>query len=65
MLVLLSGKMCGAIEHEHHVVAAVAEMVHMATLVHDDVLDEAGRRRRGRTINALHGNEAAVILGTC
>lgn len=63
VLVLLSGQVCGQITHKHHVVAAVAEMVHMATLVHDDVLDEAGHRRRGQTINALHGNEAAVILG--
>lgn len=44
-------------------VAAVVEMVHMATLVHDDVLDEADTRRRGATVNSLHGNEAAVILG--
>lgn len=43
--------------------AAVCEMVHMATLVHDDVLDDAATRRRGRTVNALHGNEAAVMLG--
>jgi len=50
--------------NDHHVtVAAVCEMVHMATLVHDDVLDEAGTRRRGDTVNRLHGNEAAVILG--
>ena len=45
------------------VAAAVVEMVHMATLVHDDILDEASVRRGGRTINALQGNEAAVMLG--
>lgn len=49
--------------HDHYVVGAVCEMVHMATLVHDDVLDEAETRRRGQTVNSLHGNEAAVILG--
>jgi octaprenyl-diphosphate synthase len=43
--------------------AAVCEMIHMATLVHDDVLDEADTRRRGETVNRLHGNETAVILG--
>jgi len=43
--------------------ATVVEMVHMATLVHDDVLDEAEMRRRGATINRLQGNEAAVMLG--
>lgn len=42
---------------------AVVEMVHMATLVHDDVLDEADTRRRTPTVSSLHGNEAAVILG--
>ena len=45
------------------VVATVAEMVHMATLVHDDILDEAEMRRRGVTVNHLRGNEAAVMLG--
>lgn len=45
------------------VVGAVCEMVHMATLVHDDVLDEADTRRRGQTVNAMSGNETAVILG--
>ncbi len=48
---------------EHVTMAAVCEMVHMATLVHDDVLDEAAVRRRGPTLNALRGNEAAVMLG--
>ncbi|MEM7577286.1 MAG: polyprenyl synthetase family protein [Planctomycetota bacterium] len=43
--------------------ATVLEMVHMSTLVHDDVLDEADIRRRGATINRLQGNEAAVMLG--
>ncbi|MGB0767601.1 MAG: polyprenyl synthetase family protein [Phycisphaeraceae bacterium] len=45
------------------IAAAVCEMVHMATLVHDDVLDDAHVRRRGATINRLRGNEAAVMLG--
>lgn len=47
----------------HVIAGAVCEMVHMATLVHDDVLDEAEIRRRGKTLNELRGNEAAVILG--
>lgn len=64
-LVMLAGLACGdgAISDDHITVAAVCEMVHMATLVHDDVLDEAENRRRGRTVNHLFGNEAAVILG--
>lgn len=48
---------------EHVVVATVVEMVHMATLVHDDILDDATVRRRGATVNHLSGNEAAVMLG--
>lgn len=49
--------------HAHRVIAAVCEMIHMATLVHDDVLDEAVLRRNGSTVNYLQGNEAAVLLG--
>ena len=44
-LVLLSGKACGPLSDAHTVIATVVEMVHMATLVHDDVLDEAELRR--------------------
>jgi octaprenyl-diphosphate synthase len=62
-LVLLSGKACGELSDAHTVIATVVEMVHMATLVHDDVLDEAELRRKGATINHLRGNEAAVMLG--
>ena len=62
-LVLLAGKACGTLNDAHTVVATVVEMVHMSTLVHDDVLDEAELRRKGATINHLRGNEAAVLLG--
>jgi len=62
-LVLASGMAAGTTTREHDVLAAVCEMVHMATLVHDDVLDEADTRRRGATVNRLKGNETAVILG--
>jgi octaprenyl-diphosphate synthase len=48
---------------EHIGLAAVVEMIHMATLVHDDVLDEAEIRRRGQTVNRMTDNETAVILG--
>ena len=44
-LVLLSGRACGELTEAHNVIATVVEMVHMATLVHDDVLDEAELRR--------------------
>jgi octaprenyl-diphosphate synthase len=62
-LVLMTGKACGELTDAHNVIATVVEMVHMATLVHDDVLDEAELRRKGATINHLRGNEAAVLLG--
>lgn len=65
-LVLLTAKAVnptGQLTADHVKLATVVEMVHMATLVHDDVLDEAELRRKGATINHLRGNEAAVILG--
>jgi len=65
-LVLLSGKACAPNEKLSDALvtlATVVEMVHMSTLVHDDVLDEAELRRKGATINHLRGNEAAVLLG--
>jgi octaprenyl-diphosphate synthase len=52
-----------ALRPEHDIIAATVEMIHMATLVHDDVLDEAEIRRRGETVNFLRGNETAVMLG--
>ena len=62
-LLLLSGVAAGGIRREHEVLGAVVEMVHMATLVHDDVLDEADVRRHAPTVNRLIGNEGAVLLG--
>ncbi|QDV32910.1 polyprenyl synthetase family protein [Tautonia plasticadhaerens] len=62
-LVLLTAQACGGIRPAHPVVAAVVEMIHTATLVHDDILDEADVRRHAATINAEWGNEAAVLLG--
>lgn len=62
-LLLLAGQACGELKPEHEVLAATVEMVHMATLVHDDVLDEAEVRRHGATVNHMSGNEAAVMLG--
>ena len=52
-----------ALAPAHDVIAATVEMIHMATLVHDDVLDDAEIRRRGQTVNFLRGNEMAVMLG--
>lgn len=62
-LVLLSAKASGATIRDHVVLAAVVEMIHTATLVHDDVLDEASLRRHRETINAASDNEASVLVG--
>ncbi len=62
-LLLLTAHACGDVTHEHHVLAAVVEMIHTATLVHDDVLDNATTRRHVSTINSQWGNQASVLLG--
>lgn len=62
-LVLLSGSCCGRLKDEHIRVAAVFEIIHDATLLHDDVIDEADQRRGRPTVNKLWGNESAVLLG--
>jgi octaprenyl-diphosphate synthase len=62
-LVLLSGRACGELKPEHPVLAAVVEMIHTATLIHDDVLDDATIRRHLETVNARWDNEASVLLG--
>jgi octaprenyl-diphosphate synthase len=62
-LLLLSAKACGQVRRDHLVLAAVVEMIHTATLVHDDVLDEADMRRHLATVNARWSNEVSVLLG--
>ncbi len=62
-LLLLAAKACGQVNAQHLTLAAVVEMVHTATLVHDDVLDEASVRRHLATVNARWDNEASVLLG--
>src|SRR5436190_9581599 len=43
--------------------ATVMEFLHTATLVHDDIIDEADTRRNRKTVNALYGNQTAVLMG--
>ena len=64
-LTLTCVELCGADPKSNaaRVLSATVELIHISTLVHDDVLDEADLRRNTPTINALEGNEAAVILG--
>jgi octaprenyl-diphosphate synthase len=63
MLLLLVAKACGGIRHDHKVLAAVVEMIHLATLVHDDVLDDAETRRHVATVNSRWNNETSVLFG--
>jgi octaprenyl-diphosphate synthase len=62
-LVLLSGEATGNSTDEHAAVAAIVEMIHLATLVHDDILDGAEVRRRVACINQRWDNQVAVLLG--
>lgn len=62
-LVLLSAQACGGIRPEHLTLAAMVEVLHTATLVHDDVLDEAMIRRHLDTVNARWSNEVSILLG--
>jgi octaprenyl-diphosphate synthase len=62
-LLLLVAHACGRATPGHHVLGAVVEMIHTATLVHDDVLDDASVRRHVPTVNAAWGNQASILLG--
>ena len=62
-LLLLSAQAVGTVNDSHRVLAAVVEMIHTATLVHDDVLDEATIRRHEATVNARWNNQSSILLG--
>lgn len=62
-LVHLSASLLGEPNEQHVLIGAVIEALHMASLLHDDVLDEADTRRGASTLNALHGNQVPVLLG--
>lgn len=63
MLVFLCAKMHGEISESTHRGAALVELMHTATLVHDDVVDESDKRRGFFSINALWKNKIAVLVG--
>ncbi len=63
MLVFLTALLTGRINDKTHRAAALIELLHTATLVHDDVVDEADKRRGFFSINALWKNKAAVLVG--
>ena len=64
-LVLLAGGATGNIGPSHLDLAVVVELIHAATLVHDDILDGADKRRGQPTANAKWGNAISVLLGDC
>lgn len=63
ILVLLSAATCGTVSRTSYVAAALVELLHTATLVHDDVVDGAERRRGILSINAVWKNRIAVLFG--
>lgn len=62
-LLLLTGSACGGTTENHIILATVLEMVHTATLIHDDVLDGAAMRRHVPTVNAKWSNQTSILLG--
>jgi octaprenyl-diphosphate synthase len=64
-LALLAGGATGNIGPEHFDLAVVVELIHAATLIHDDILDSADLRRGQPTANAKWGNSLSVLLGDC
>ena len=65
LMALLSGGASGGITSGHLDLAVIVELIHIATLVHDDIMDEAERRRAQPTVNARWGNSLSVLLGDC
>lgn len=65
LVALLAGGATGPINSGHIDLAVIVELIHLATLVHDDIMDEAERRRAQPTVNARWGNSLSVLLGDC
>src|SRR5262249_11784782 len=65
LLALLAGGATGTIDPGHVDLAVIVEVIHIATLVHDDVMDEAEQRRAQPTANARWGNSRSVSLVDC
>ncbi|MFH0991761.1 MAG: polyprenyl synthetase family protein [bacterium] len=63
ILVFLSAKACGSIQESTFRAATLVEILHTATLIHDDVVDDADTRRGFASINAVWKNKVAVLMG--
>jgi octaprenyl-diphosphate synthase len=64
ILLIISAKLCGSQNDENqHYLASAVEMIHSATLLHDDVVDMSEIRRGKKTANALWDNKASILVG--
>lgn len=63
LLLLLSARLCGYTDNEHHQLGSLVEFIHTATLLHDDVVDEADLRRGRRTARRVWGNQISILVG--
>jgi len=63
LLLLLSARLCGYAGREHHQLGSLVEFIHTATLLHDDVVDDADIRRGRRTARKVWGNQVSILVG--
>ena len=64
ILLILASQLCGAkSENNHHNLAAAVELIHSATLLHDDVVDVSQVRRGKKTANAIWDNKSSILVG--
>lgn len=63
LLLLLSARLCGYAGREHHQLGSLIEFIHTATLLHDDVVDEADIRRGRSTARKVWGNQISILVG--
>jgi octaprenyl-diphosphate synthase len=63
MLAILSAQYCGNLNSEVVTLGAALEMLHVATLIHDDIIDNSPIRRKQKTLNFKWGNEVSVLMG--
>ncbi|WP_173046389.1 polyprenyl synthetase family protein [Nitrospira sp. KM1] len=63
LLLMLSARLCGYTGWEHHQLGSLIEFIHTATLLHDDVVDDADIRRGRRSARKVWGNQISILVG--
>jgi len=63
LLLILSARLCGYSGNDHHQLGSLVEFIHTATLLHDDVVDDADIRRGRRTARRVWGNQISILVG--